>query len=236
MKLKDILESTFTGGYPNDGSTGPASDDDLPVGTTVFGDKMVPIKVPNRLTGATIKYVTADEVGDEWNYDEFDHSTGLGSYKSYSKTLDSLKDIIGDRLWKRTDNREFRLFQDKYKARSANDIDQTNKLSDDEEETMDITERINNWVGEEIVLVNEEVLSAPDRKVLTKAIIKAKNVKLHMKSLAIDANLTNYDDEVVISYKPSDDFTMALVDAADSLGMDFQTTKDGGKTAFRIIK
>ncbi len=234
--LESIIESTVTGGYPNDGSTGPASDDDLPVGTTVFGDKMVPVVVPNRLTGATIKYVTADDEGESWNYDEFDNSTGLGSYKSYSKTLKGLDNILGDRLWKRTDNRAFKLQQDKWLARSANDIDQTTKLSDDEEETMDITEKIGNWVGEETVLINEEMLSAPDKKVLAKAILKSKNVQLKMKSLKIDANLTNYDDEVVLTYKPNDDFTMALVDVSDSLGMDFQVTKDGGKTAFRIIK
>lgn len=236
MKLKEILESTITGGYPADGSTGPCDDDDLPTGTTVFGDKMVPKKVPNRLTGYTIKYVPADEVGEEWNYDEFENSQGMGSKDGYSKTLDNLKTILGDRLWKHTKDKQIQLSLDKKDARDDSDVDQDKKLSDDEEETMDITERISQWVGEDVVLINEEVLSAPDRKVLAKAILKSKNVQLKMKSLKVDANLTNYDDEVVVSYKPNEDFTMALVDVADSLGMDFQTTKDGSKTAFRIMK
>lgn len=237
MGWKDILETTVTGGYPNDGSTGPASDDDLAVGTTVFGDKMVPVIVPNRLTGATKRYVPADELGQDWNYDEFDNSSGMGSDKSYSKTLTSLKGILGDRLWKHTATKKFRLQTDKYTKRASNDIDQTSKLSDDEEETMDITERIRKFVDEEEVeMVNESVLASPDRKTLAKAIMKGKNMKVKLTSLGIEAVITNYDEEVVITYPKNDDFTMSLVDIADSLGMDFRKTKDGNKEAMRLMK
>ena len=232
MKFKDILESTVSGGYPNDGSTGPASDDDMPTGTTIFGDKMIPEVVPNRLTGSTIKYSPAK---DDWNYDEFEHAMGMGSEESYSKTLDGLKDLLGDRLWNHVVRKPQELSPDKEDKYKESEIDQDEKISDDEEETMDITEKINKWVGDETI-INEEVLSSADRKTLAKAIMKEKNTQLKMKSLKVDANLTNYDDEVVLTYKPNEDFTMTLVDVADSLGMEFHKTKDGGKTAFRMMK
>lgn len=233
---KYLKETTITGGYPNDGSTGPASDDDLSVGTTVFGDKMVPVEVPNRLTGMTIKYVPADELDQDWNYDEFDHSTGMGSHKSYSKTLNSLDKILNDRLWKRTDNRKFKLQKDKHDARKSNDIDQTNKLSDDEEETMEITEKISIYLNLEETMMNEAEISTNDRKSLAKVLLSGKNSKVKIKSLNVDAVVTNYDNEIIITYPKNDDLTMSLVDVSDSLGMEFKTTKDGNKIAFRMIK
>lgn len=236
MKLKEVLETTITGGYPNDGSTGPATDDDAPPGTTVFGDMMVPVEVPNRLTGMTIKYVPADDLGQDWNYDEFDHSMSMGSHKSYSKTLDSLNKILNDRLWKRTDNRKFRLQKDKYDARKDSEVDQTNKLSDDEEETMEITEKINKYLGSDDDMMNEAEISTNDRKSLAKVLLSGKNAKVKIKSLNVDAVVTNYDDEIVITYPKNDDLTMSLVDVSDSLGMEFKTTKDGNKVAFRMIK
>lgn len=235
MKLKDILESTVSGGYPDDGSTGPASDDDLPTGTTIFGDKFVPEVVPNRLTGSTIKYSPAT---DDWNYDEYEHAMGMGSEKSYSKTLDSLKSLLGDRLWKHTDKYNTELSPDKAKARRDSEVDQTSKLNKDDEETMDtkdITEKITTWIGEEEI-INENTLSANDRKSLSKSIIKSENAQLKLKSINTNVNVTNYDDEVVLSYLPNDDLTLALVDIADSLGMEFDKKKDGKKTAFVLEK
>ena len=115
-----------------------SGDDDLPTGTTVFGDKMVPVVVPNRLTGSTVKYVPADEVGDNWNYDEFENSMGMGSIKGYSKTLDDLDATLGGRLFQHTDRRKFRLSHDKWVARSSGKdggVVQRAKLSDGKKES-----------------------------------------------------------------------------------------------------
>ena len=233
--MKNIFETTVTGGYPDDGSTGPASDDDLPTGTTVFGDKYVPELVTNRLTGSTIKYVPAADKGENWNYDEFEHSIGMGSDDSYSDTLDSLKSILGDRLWKHTSGKRHELSPDKEDAFKDGEVDQEEKLSNDKEETMDITEKITSWIGD-TEIINEEVLSSNDRKILSKSILMSKNKQLKLKSIKTDVNITNYDDEVVLTYLPNDDLTLSLIDIADSLGMGFSKTKDGKKTAFVIEK
>ena len=224
------------------GSGEISGDDDLPTGTTVFGDKMVPVVVPNRLTGSTIKYVPADELGQEWNYDEFENSQAMGSIKAYSKTLDDLDGMLGGRLFNHTDRRKFRLAQDKWIARKGDQdgggVSQTAKLSDDDEETMhiDITERINQYVGDTVEQIDEEIVNPNDRKTISRAIMSGKNAKIVVKSLNLQANMTNYDDEVIITYTKSEDFTLTLVDIADTLGMDFKITKDGGKQAFRMIK
>jgi len=233
--MKNIFETTVTGGYPDDGSTGPASDDDLPTGTTVFGDKMVPEKVPNRLTGSTIRYVPADEKGEKWNYDEFEHSMSMGSDDSYSDTLDSLKGILGDRLWKHTSGKRHELSPDKEDAFKDSEVDQEEKLSNDDEETMDITEKIGSWIGE-VEVINEEVLSSSDRKALSKAILMSKNKQLKLKSIKSEVSIKDYDDVIIVSYKPNDDLTMSLIDISDSLGMEFSKKKDGNKTAFVIEK
>ncbi len=240
MDWEKVLEQTVSGGYPNDGSAGPASDDDGAPGTTVFGDKYVPVKVKNRLTGTTIKYVPANEIGQEWNYDEFDNSSSMGTRKAYSKTLDSLEDVVGDRMWRYTDkSKSFRIRQDKYLKRKENDIDQTHRLGDDEEDTMEITEKINKYLNEGVEEDNrldEKDIASSDRKSLARILMSNKNSKVNIKSLGVQAVVTNYDDEIVITYPKNDDFTIALIDIADSLGMDFRKTKDGSKVAFRMMK
>jgi len=234
MEYKKLIESIVSGGYPDDGSTGPASDDDLPTGTTVFGDKMVPVKVDNRLTGSYIKHVPADELGQKWNYDEFEYSQPMGSRESYSDTLNSLNKLLGDRLWKHTTRRKQHFQSDKEDARSSNDIDQDSKLSDDEEESMEITEKINKYLGQEEI--NEAVISISDRKSLSKVLLSGKNAKINIKSLDTNASIINNENNVVISYKESEDFTLSLVDIADSLGMDFKVRKAGGKQIFVMTK
>jgi len=231
----ELNESTITGGYPDSGTVkGVSTDDDLPTGTTVFGDKMVKVEVENRLTGKTIKYVPADEVGQTWNYDEFEHSKGMGSYDSYSDTLDGLKNLLGDRLWKHTSAKKQTLGIDKVIARSETDIDQDTKLADDkDDETMDIQEKIDRYLDEPEE-INEEIVDASDRKVLTRAIMSGKASKLKIKSLGIDATLENDGEEVTIQYPKSDDFTLTLVDISDALGYSFDVGKNKGKTEFTI--
>lgn len=266
----ELNESTITGGYPDsDDTTGICTDDDLPPGTTVFGDKMVPVVVPNRLTGKTLKYVPAADLGQEWNYDEFAYSTSMGSHKSYSDTLNGLDKLLGDRAWKHTDHRKMRMQTDKWVARSSDTdggVKQTAKTSDDKFSHMkltkdgelskttdeppvqtsywrevimkelDIMEKINGYLDEPEDIINEEIVDSSDRKTISKAIMSGKNTKIVVKSLDIQANITNYDNEIVITYPKNEDFTLTLVDIADALGMEFKLTKDGGKQAFRMIK
>ena len=80
---KYLKEATHTNGYATDG-TGISGDDDLPTGTGVIGDKYVPEVVPNRLTGATKRYAPAE---NNWNWNEFENCTGMGSQKNYSKVI-----------------------------------------------------------------------------------------------------------------------------------------------------
>ena len=254
-------------GYPDDGS-GISSDDDAAPGTTVFGDKMVPVVVPNRLTGETIKYVPAADLGQDWNYDEFDNSMSMGSYKSYSDTLDGLNKLLGDRHWTHTDNRKFRMGQDKWLARrdgKDGGVKQTARLGDNDPIHMELTkkgelnklkgdkpasndywsevdmgkldimERITDYVGVKEP-VNEAEIQGSDRKTLARAIMSGRNAKIVIKSYNLQATMTNFDNEVVVTYTNSQDFTLTLVDIADSLGMDWKLTKDGSKQAFRMMK
>jgi len=85
-------------------------------------------------------------------------------------------------------------------------------------------------------MVNEVVADANDRKLLAQAIIKGKNTKISIKSLGVQAIVTNSEAETIVTYQKNEDFTLILVDIADTLGMEFKLTKDGGKQAFRLIK
>jgi len=232
-KFHDVLDETtsLTSGEI-------ASDDDGAPGTTVFGDKMVPVVVPNRLTGKTIKYVPAADLDQEWNYDEFNNSMSMGSVKAYSKTLDDLDGVLGGRLFSHTDRRKFRMQGDKWVARKGNQdgggVKQTAKLSDDGEETMDIQEKINRYLGEPEEVINEEIIDTADRKLISKAIMSGKTTNIKVKSLGIDATVRNDGEEVDIIYPNSEDFTMALIDIADALGYKFTTQKSGNKMHFVI--
>jgi len=276
-KFYDKLNEATTlssGGYTNPGDgSGITGDDDLPTGTTVFGDKMVPVVVNNRLTGKTIKYVPAEDLGQGWNYDEFENSSGMGSIKGYSTTLLGLRELLGKRLFKHAQKEKLKMQTDKWDKRSGDQDDsgtnQTAKISDDDPskielskggteseiknekpETndhwrevpmkhigdLDIMEKINNYLGEPEEMVNEVVADANDRKLLAQAIIKGKNTKISIKSLGVQAIVTNSEAETIVTYQKNEDFTLILVDIADTLGMEFKLTKDGGKQAFRLIK
>ena len=236
-KFYDLMnEATVTGGYPDSGIGGPCTDDDLPPGTTVFGDKMVPVEVPNRLTGKTIKYVPADEVGTKWDYDEFEHSQPMGAYNSYSDTLDGLSKILGDRLWRHTKPRTAELSPDKEMAYKDSEVDQEEKPKPTKgEETLDIKERIDRYLGvQEEEILNEEVVDVVDRKMVSRAIMSGKTTKVKIKSLGIDAVIRNDGEEVVVVYPKNEDFTLSLVDIADALGYKFNMGKSGNKQEFVI--
>lgn len=268
-KFFDELNEATTispSGYPDDGS-GVASDDDAAPGTTVFGDKMVPVVVPNRLTGETIKYVPAADVGHDWNYDEFNNSMSMGSYKSYSDTLDGLNKLLGDRHWKHTDNRKFRMSQDKWLARRGEKdggVKQTARLGDNKPTHMELTkdgelnkvkgekppandywseynmgqtdimERITDYMGSTDEPINEVVIDSGDRKTLAKSVIKGKNANIVVKGMKV--SITHQNGKILLKYPRDVDMTLALVDIADSLGMEFEVKKSGETQHFYLIK
>lgn len=239
-KLKDYLEeSTALANaqgaetYPNTGNI--SGDDDHPTGTTVFGDKYVKSVETNRLTGQTVQWKPAE--GD-WNYDEFQNSSGMGAYDSYSDTLDGLNDLFGDRVWRYTDARKQDLATDKETARASNDIDQTAKLSDDDEETApvsenDITNKLDAYTSEPLV---EETVSKLDRNSLKRLIVGEKTAKIKLKEPSVEISITSNPKSVILTYKANDDVTMALVDISDSLNRTFKTLKSGKATVFMMEK
>lgn len=241
----ELNEATITGGYPDSGQDGVCTDDDLPTGTTVFGDKMVPVEVPNRLTGKTIKYVPASDLNQQWNYDEFEHSKPMGSVKAYSKTLDDLDGMLGGRLFSHTDRRKFRLHQDKWIARGGNQegfgIKQTKRLSDDGEKTkeipVDITEKIDIFLGDtterEIVV---EMVDLSDRRELAKAVMGSKEKKLKIKSIGKTIDVIQQGIKTIITYLPDEEITLALVDIADTMGLRFETRRQGAVQTFTYTK
>lgn len=203
MNLRDKLlrEETTSGGYPNDGIGGPASDDDGAPGTTVFGDKMVKVEVPNRLTGKTIKYIPADETDEEWNYDEFDASKSMGSYKSYSNTLNGLDKLLQDRLWKHTDARKFRMSQDKWLARKGSKdggVEQKAKTGDDDPSHMELTKggELSNVAGEKPT-TNDYWREVPNKQELKVDITEKIKIFLGTEDEIVTEEIETVNEEVL---------------------------------------
>jgi len=96
-KFKEILEATVTGGYPNDGYRGVASDDDLPTGNIVYGEKYKRIPFFNRLTSFQKNWIIDN---GPWDWDQFRNCVGMEDLENYSKTLDSMKDLFPGYTWK----------------------------------------------------------------------------------------------------------------------------------------
>ncbi len=225
MRLKDyfLLEETSTGGYASDG-TGVSGDDDLPTGTTILGDKFVPEMVPNRLTGATKRYAPATE---DWNWREFENCSGMGSQKNYSETLDSMEDLFGARFWHNTEKRSAGLLQkDKARIRKSNEIDQTANLGDDKEESASEPEQKRR--------VTEAELLAQDRRNISKAIDGTNSLKLKIKNMNLDVKVTSTKTGTQFEYPENVDFTLALVDISDMMGLSFSEETQNKKTVFNI--
>lgn len=68
-----------------------ASDDDLPTGNAVMGQKFKKVPYKNRLTGYNKVW---DVDSSNWTWDEFENSKGMEDKENYSQTLLNLKDII----------------------------------------------------------------------------------------------------------------------------------------------
>lgn len=232
---KYLKETTIAGAYPSDG-TGISGDDDLPTGTGVIGDKYVPEMVPNRLTGATKRYAPAT---NNWNWNEFENCTGMGSQKNYSDTLDSMTDLFGERFWAHTTPRKSDALQkDKEALRKQSDADQTAKLGKDNTESapepeqkgiteMDIINRIDSHIY-------EADLSPADRRSITKAIVSGKTMKVNIKNMKLDVKITDTKNGTIFEYPTNNDFTLALVDISDTVGMDFEHHVKGNSTIFTM--
>lgn len=233
-KLSNFLkESTVAGNYPTDG-TGVSGDDDLPTGTVILGDKFVPEIVPNRLTGATKRYVPATT---HWNWDEFDNCSGMGSQVNYSTTLDSMEAVFGERFWSHiAPKRSSALQKDKAEIRRSNDIDQTANLGDDKPESAEEIRQPPQGVTEQIErYLYEEDLGSAERRDISKAIMGHRSLKIKIKNMNLEVKITDLKNGTKFEYPENIDFTLALVDISDTMGLKFTEETKNKKTIF-IIK
>ena len=92
-----VSEATTSRGYPDDG-TGVAGDDDRPPGNIVYGEKYKRVPYFNRLTDFQERWGV--DLSD-WKWDEFENSQGMEDFENYSNTLDAMKDLFPDEVWKR---------------------------------------------------------------------------------------------------------------------------------------
>jgi hypothetical protein len=95
--LKVIDEATTSRGYPDDG-TGVAGDDDRPPGNIVYGEKYKRVPYFNRLTDFQERWGV--DLSD-WTWDEFENSQGMEDFENYSNTLQGMKDLFPDEVWRR---------------------------------------------------------------------------------------------------------------------------------------
>lgn len=98
LKALDFLdETTYSRGYPDDGS-GVAGDDDRPPGNIVYGEKYKKTPYFNKLTTFQKSYEV--DLGD-WTWDEFENSVGMEDLRNYSNTIFSMEDLFPEETWKR---------------------------------------------------------------------------------------------------------------------------------------
>lgn len=95
--LQFLDETTYSAGYPDDG-TAVSTDDDRPPGNIVFGEKYKKVDYFNRLT--TLKKIWKADTSD-WKWDEFEHSMGMEDFENYSNTIQSMRDLFPEETWKR---------------------------------------------------------------------------------------------------------------------------------------
>lgn len=104
-KLEKYLNEAgmITGGYPDDGSTGPASDDDQPPGNIVVGPRSVRKDYFNKLTQYSSIWDYDDTENFQW--DEFGNLGGQSDKKNYHQTLDKMGQLFSkstmDNTWKK---------------------------------------------------------------------------------------------------------------------------------------
>lgn len=96
-KTSPVSEATTSRGYP-DGGTGIAGDDDRPPGNIVYGEKYKKVPYFNKLTDFQERWGV--DLSD-WKWDEFENSMGMEDFENYSNTIDSMKDLFPEEVWKR---------------------------------------------------------------------------------------------------------------------------------------
>jgi hypothetical protein len=101
--MKELFEKylseagMITGGYPDDGSTGPASDDDRPPGNILVAPRYERSDYFNKLTSYNTIW-KHDEKGG-WTWDWFENATGQDDPDNYDKTLGNMKKLFPDDTW-----------------------------------------------------------------------------------------------------------------------------------------
>lgn len=94
--LEFLEETTYSGGYPDDGIGGVAGDDDRPPGNIVYGEKYKRTPYFNKLT----TFQDSWEVDNsDWTWDEFENSQGMEDFINYHNSLDSMKDLFPKEVW-----------------------------------------------------------------------------------------------------------------------------------------
>jgi len=90
----DILEATFSMGYPDRG--GIAGDDDRPPGNIVYGEKYKKVPYFNKLTDFQERWGIDLS---SWKWDEFKNSVGMEDKRNYSNTLKSMENLFPKETW-----------------------------------------------------------------------------------------------------------------------------------------
>ena len=95
--LEFLDETTYSAGYPDDG-TGVSSDDDMPPGNIVYGEKYKKGKYFNKLTPYD-KIWKPDN--SDWTWDKFKNSIGMEDFNNYSNTLNGMERLFPEDTWRR---------------------------------------------------------------------------------------------------------------------------------------
>lgn len=101
--MKDLLKKylfeagMITGGYPDDGSTGPASDDDRPPGNILMAPRYKRGKYDNRIT--SYNSIWCHDMDGGWTWDWFRSAESQDDPDNYDETLKKMKDLFPDETW-----------------------------------------------------------------------------------------------------------------------------------------
>jgi hypothetical protein len=94
-RKKEIIESTWSRGYPDDG-TGVSTDDDRPPGNILIGGKFKEKKFFNKLTSFSRNW---EPDNSNWTWDHFENASGQEDYDNYSRTLQTMRTLFPEETW-----------------------------------------------------------------------------------------------------------------------------------------
>jgi hypothetical protein len=64
--------------------------------------------------------------------------------------------------------------------------------------------------------------------------VGGKSIKINVKSMKLDVKINDTKNGTTFEYPNNTDFTLALVDISDTLGMEFEQKSKGSTTVFTI--